>query len=134
MTEPPAPGTFTVRVPPVPEHLTTVRLFAAAVARAAGCSEEVVEDARVAVSEACAQACRERDSGGPIEVSLTPDGERVAVVVRDPGLPAGGGRPVAGPDEDVIGGAELIEALFGDVVVRVDGAATTVRFALPLGE
>lgn len=40
-------------IPPGPAHVRTARLLAASVARQAGLSSDVVEDVRLAVSEAC---------------------------------------------------------------------------------
>ena len=44
---------FVLELPAAPEYLSMARLFVVALARHFGSEEEAVEDARLAVSEAC---------------------------------------------------------------------------------
>ncbi len=45
-------GPFELRIPPLPEHVATARLFIASLARVVGLDEAVTEDLRLAISEA----------------------------------------------------------------------------------
>lgn len=116
---------FLLDVPADPGYLVTARLFVAAVARTAGCDEEVVEDAKLAVSEACTDAIR-RAARAPIAVAVANDADGVAVEVRDRGAAE------AEPTGDAIDGAGfgLIAALFEGAVRRRHGDQTIVRFSI----
>ena len=108
-----------------PALLATARLFAASAARAAGCQDEVAEDIRLAVSEACAGAMRRAADGeGSITVRLRPTGDTLEVTVSSAATSPPGR---AGPD-----GIDLVTALFPDAVeVERDGRAE-LRFFAPL--
>ena len=55
-----AGSTTTLAIPADPAYVGTVRYFAATIARHEGLPEELIDDLRLAVSEACAEAidCR----------------------------------------------------------------------------
>ena len=55
-----AGSTTTLAIPADPAYVGTVRYFAATIARHEGLPEELIDDLRLAVSEACAEAI---DSG-----------------------------------------------------------------------
>lgn len=79
-----------LEIPPIPEHVATARLFLGAVARHFGYEEELVDDLKIAVSEACSMTVRDRSSTTPIhlEVHGGPAGLRVEVLDPEaPGLP-----------------------------------------------
>jgi anti-sigma regulatory factor (Ser/Thr protein kinase) len=104
-----------------PALLTTARLFAAGAARLAGCSEETVEDVRLAVSEACTRAVQ-NGSEAPDQVSVQAilDGAGLDVVVE---APAGRG-PTAQDGLQI----DLIPTLFeGAEDLEADGRRV-VRF------
>jgi len=105
-----------------PALLATARLFAAAAARAAGCDDDVVEDVRLAVSEACARAIRgaSNDERIAIEAHVGPDG--VAFLVDGPTATVG---------DDDIDGLDLVATLFPNAATSADGGRTTVRFDAP---
>ena len=105
-----------------PALLATARLFAAAAARAGGCDDDVVEDVRLAVSEACARAIRGASNGDRVAVDayVGPDG--VAFVVDGPTATVG---------EDDIDGLDLVATLFPSAATSADGRRTTVRFDAP---
>jgi len=70
---------------PTPAHVRTARLVAAAVARRAGVGEELLEEIRLAIGEACSRAVAVHRSSAVsalIEVVMT-DGERFSVEVTD---------------------------------------------------
>lgn len=123
---PGGPGrSFLLDVPARPDYLVTARLFVAAVARRAGCDEERVEDAKLAVSEACTDAIH-RASPTPIAVVVASDDGGVVVEVRDRGAAE------AEAARDAIDGAGfgLIAALFDGAVRLRDGDETVVRFSV----
>ena len=112
--------TLTLRVSADPALLTTTRLFAAGAARLAGCSDETVEDVRLAVSEACTRAVR--DAAAPSEhvsVEARIDGAGLEVIVI---APAGGGTSM---DDDV---RDLVPALFEGAEETESDGTRIVRF------
>lgn len=78
-------ATVTLRLSPQRTHVRTARLVAAAMARRSGIQEDLLDEIRLAVGEACARAVRlhERHSVlEPVVIELT-DGPCFEVVVRD---------------------------------------------------
>jgi anti-sigma regulatory factor (Ser/Thr protein kinase) len=72
---------------PDPAYVRTVRLVAAAVARRAGVSDEVLDEVRLAVGEACTRAValhRRHSLTDPIDITMS-DGGRFVVRVTDRG-------------------------------------------------
>jgi len=123
------------------------RMFAASVARHFGCDEDIVEDVKVAISEACTnsvKAHRDKGHNEPIELfAHTDDGEIIFEVVD-----AGGGidtelqkainesaaTPAAGLYEGSLG-LMLIRSLFpATEIIRNGDHGTTVRFVVPAGD
>jgi serine/threonine-protein kinase RsbW len=121
-------------------------MFAGSVARHYGCDEDVVEDVKVAVSEACTnsvKAHRDRESGEPIELAARMNDGEITFEIVD----AGGGidtelqkaitenaaTPAAGLYEGSLG-LMLIRSLFpGAEIIRNGDHGTTVRFNVPAG-
>jgi len=80
-----AMATVTLRLPPNAAHVRTARLVAAAMARRSGVSEEVLDEVRLAVGEACARAVRRHNRYGvrePVTVEFV-DRDRFSVTVLD---------------------------------------------------
>jgi anti-sigma regulatory factor (Ser/Thr protein kinase) len=100
-------------------------MFAASAARLAGCSDETVEDVRLAVSEACTRAVQEAGASDElVSVDATIDGAGLEVVVTAPI-----GRDDGFPDDPPV---DLIRALFENAEdVEADGRRT-VRFRVPV--
>jgi anti-sigma regulatory factor (Ser/Thr protein kinase) len=119
-------GGSELHLPPDARHLTTARVFVAALGRHVGLSEERVEDLRLAVSEACANVLEDAPDG--VTLSVTPSPMGLAVTVRS----AGGGRERAedGGAEDGWG-IELIRNLADGVAVEDDAEGRTISFLLP---
>lgn len=70
---------------PAPAHVRTARLVAVAVARRAGVAEEVLDEVRLAVGEACSRAValhQMHDVPDLVDVEMT-DGQRFTVRVLD---------------------------------------------------
>ena len=77
-----------IEIPSRTVYVGVVRLALASLARSAGLDEEVVDDLKIAVSEACANAVlSNEDAGGdaPVTVTWTDSGDRLTVEVGDRG-------------------------------------------------
>jgi anti-sigma regulatory factor (Ser/Thr protein kinase) len=142
---------------PAAAHVRTARLVGVAVARRAGVAEELLEEIRLAIGEACSRAVALHRSNGLadlIDVAMT-DGERftVRVVDRSAGGPPGAlaadpasflaepGLPLsATPDvlaEEAVAakmGLALLAGLVDDLAVSspANGTGTEVRMSWPL--
>lgn len=75
-------------LPARPENIGLVRHVIGALAEALTLPPRVVEDIRLAVTEACSNVVRHayRGTDGPIEVMIQPEPGRMTVVVADHGL------------------------------------------------
>lgn len=105
-----------------PALLATARLFATAAARAGGCDDDVVEDVRLAVSEACARSMRGAGDGERISVEAHVSLAGVAFTVEG---------PTGSIADDDIDGLDLVSTLFPTAATSADGARTSVRFDAP---
>jgi serine/threonine-protein kinase RsbW len=86
-------ATVEVAFTPLPAHVRTARLVATAVARRSGVDEELLDEVRLAVGEACSRAVeahRRHCPAEPVRIEMTDLGERFEVIVRDsvPSAPA----------------------------------------------
>ncbi|MBI1759597.1 MAG: ATP-binding protein [Actinobacteria bacterium] len=136
-------ATVTLRLSPRRAHVRTARLVAAAMARRSGVSEELLDEVRLAVGEACARAVQihERNGdGGPVIVEMV-DGVQFELVVHD-GLAGGALRSVDAQLPDVGGwlepqdehiGLALLDAMVDDITIEQDdtGSGTRVRMRWP---
>jgi anti-sigma regulatory factor (Ser/Thr protein kinase) len=127
-----APGhdvTVTLRLPPNAAHVRTARLIAAAMARRSGVGEDVLDEVRLAVGEACARAVRMQERQGvaaPVTLEFG-ESSRFSVSVLD-GAKTGSGdeiSAVAGGDSPAApwadpSGDSLGLALLGAVVQDLD--------------
>jgi anti-sigma regulatory factor (Ser/Thr protein kinase) len=119
---------FVLEIPAVPVHLGTARTFSSQVARHGGVDDAVLEDVKLAVSEACAESVDPVGAGARVVIRSTLGPEALAFEVEGSGDFA--------PDRSQDGPArlDLIRTLFPDASLdRHDGGRTTVRFSLPLG-
>jgi anti-sigma regulatory factor (Ser/Thr protein kinase) len=155
-TIPPAMSTVHLSFTPDPAYVRTVRLVAAAVARRAGVADELLDEVRLAIGEACTRAValhRRHELTDLIDVSMS-DGGRFTVRVIDRGpissaaapgqittdvmaqvAAEAGGR--AAVEEDVIMagvGLALLNGLVSDLGVTEapDGSGTEVRMSWPV--
>lgn len=125
---------FHLQLAPEASLVVTARLFASGLARLSGCSDERVEDVKLAVSEACAFAL----SGGEALHSLTVDAHRDAQRLTFQVGPA----PEAALDgheakeASLPQGLDLIRLIFDDarVTTASPGAESVVSFSVALGE
>jgi Histidine kinase-like ATPase domain len=115
------PHRFALTVPAEAGYVATIRLFAAAVARAAGADEEVVEDVKLAVSELSTAIVVGEDHDA-VEVTAILDGTTLEFVVG-PLLPG-----------DLVDGAidpvDIVLALFPETTRDLEGS--TVHLPVPL--
>ncbi|MDQ1695381.1 MAG: hypothetical protein QOJ03_734 [Frankiaceae bacterium] len=136
----------------LPAHVRTARLVALAVARRAGVDEQILDELRLAVGEACSRAVNVHQSKSPADavvMRLTDEQDRFTVEVIDCGPLEDA---VAEPDIDLEGnalsadgdtaeslpdllppgfGLAVISGLVEDVSVTSDVDGTHVRMTWP---
>lgn len=100
--EPTTGGASDVRLtlPARPENVAVVRHVLGAFAEALMLPDAVIEDMRLAVTEACTNVVRHAYAGGelgPVEILIRPDGDTLTVVVSDEGRGLGPSPDTAGP-------------------------------------
>ena len=140
---------------PDPAYVRTVRLVASAVARHAGVPDELLDEVRLAIGEACTRAValhRRHSRAEPIDVAMSDEG-RFTVRVIDRGPAEAAGREPGETtsdimaqvhaetrrltvDEDVLTagvGLALLTGLVSDLAVAAtaDGTGTEVRMSWP---
>jgi len=125
--------TVELRFSPLPEHVRTARLVAAAVARRAGVDEAVLDEVRLAVGEACSRAVGLHTGHGldtPVRMALTEDEKAFRIEVGDdvPRVhgPASGSL-AEGDDADL--GLAVISGLVDDIEVTADGDGGLIRMS-----
>ncbi|HZG02908.1 MAG TPA: ATP-binding protein [Streptomyces sp.] len=135
-------ATVELRFSPLPEHVRTARLVAAAVARRAGVDEAVLDEVRLAVGEACSRAVGLHIGHGldtPVRVALTEDekvfrievGDDVPQVAHSPAHGSSAeGDGAEGDDESDLGLA-VISGLVDDLEVSADGHGGLIRMSWP---
>src|ERR1044072_1570828 len=85
-------------LPARPENVSVIRHVLGAFAEALRLPDELVEDLRLAVTEACTNVVRHAypvDQTGPEEISIQPQAETVSGVESDPGRGARARRETA---------------------------------------
>ena len=87
-------------LPARPENVAVVRHVLGAFAEALQLPDPVIEDMRLAVTEACTNVVRHAYSDGepgPVEILIRPEGDTLQVVVSDQGRGLGPSGDTAGP-------------------------------------
>lgn len=150
-------GTVELQFSPLPSHVRTARMVAAAIARRSGVDDAVLDEVRLAVGEACSRAVglhQEKRRTEPVVVAITAEYDRFSVEVSDR-LPSDAavsvGSAVAGA-ASVVSLADmglddlLVEALPGsmalavlsglveDVDVRPGPHGTVIRMSWPIAD
>jgi anti-sigma regulatory factor (Ser/Thr protein kinase) len=140
-----------VKFTALPAHVRTARLIAIAMARRVGVPEDLLDEVRLAVGEACSRAVgvnASRATGVPVQMKLSDDLNRFIVEVQDAGAVAdeSDGPPVGSIDIGAIAGpmsGDAMDALppeFGlvvigglveDVEITSGSAGTSVRMGWP---
>lgn len=120
-----------LRLIALPENVMLVRQALDGAARKLGASTDVVDDLKLAVTEACSNIVKYayRDSIGEMEVSLDPAEDGFSVFVEDRGtwLDRAPGDGEAGGL-----GIPLMEAVTRDFALESNGQGTTVRLEFAL--
>ena len=117
-------------LPARPENVAVVRHVLGAFADALQLPPELVEDMRLAVTEACTNVVRHAYHDGvpgPIDVLIRPDGDRLELVVSDRGQGLAPSADVTGPGL----GLPLIAALAESVELQelpLRGSRLTMSF------
>jgi serine/threonine-protein kinase RsbW len=148
-------ATVEVTFTPLPAHVRTARLVAAAVARRSGVDEALLNEVRLAVGEACSRAVEAHQRhcpAEPVKIEMTDQGERFVVVVSDhaptrtaapvgtnghgvsQGGPVGAAAVVQGADDAGIPagfGLAVISGLADDVHVSSTSSGVSVRMSWP---
>jgi serine/threonine-protein kinase RsbW len=120
---------------PLPAHVRTARLVAAAVARRSGVDESLLDEVRLAVGEACSRAVEEHRlhcPTEPVRLALTEEGGRFEVEVTDTSMQgAGAGAGGSGPAVPPGFGIAVIAGLADDVQISETSAGTSIRMSWP---
>jgi anti-sigma regulatory factor (Ser/Thr protein kinase) len=126
-----APHTQAVEMslPAVPENIAVVRRLLGAVGEALQLDTELVEDLRLAVTEACTNVVRHAyggDVAGPIELTVAQSEDRLRIVVGDRGRGLGPSPDTSGPGL----GLPLIAAIADSVEIERRAPGTGSRVAM----
>lgn len=126
-------ATVEIEIPPRSVYVGVVRLAVASLARSAGLDEEVVDDLKIAVSEACANSVLGLESTGSderISITFTDDGPSLVLEVADR-APQPSDAPVEdsqGFDTRSVMSTALLRSLVDDCTIspRDGGGSVTV--------
>lgn len=124
------PDRFLIELRPDPAYVAPARTFAYELARQSGVAEELLDDVKVAVSEACTRALGSTGHPDGLRVKAERRGDRLFFEI-----PQGETPPAATSTTDRLTAAlslELITVLFedGEATVDQDGVPV-VRFSVP---
>jgi anti-sigma regulatory factor (Ser/Thr protein kinase) len=133
-------ATVELRIPPLPAHVRTVRLVGVAAARRARLPDELVDELRLALGEACSRAVAlhvAHAPTSPVVVTVRDEDGRLTVEVTDLG-PAPGS--FDGPVVDLLHESPgdpnvalaFLSGLVEDVEIDSSETGTTVRLRWPL--
>jgi anti-sigma regulatory factor (Ser/Thr protein kinase) len=113
-------------LPAQPENVSVIRHVLGAFAEALRLPDDLIEDLRLAVTEACTNVVRHAypaDVSGPVEISIRPTDDFVSVVVADHGRGIGTSSDTTGPGL----GLPLIAAIADEVELQpVPGGGSRV--------
>lgn len=129
-------GSLQLDLPALPESVACARSRVAEEARGHQLDDRIVDDARLATSEAVTNVVRHAYGArsGSFELTVAVDADALVVVVQDfgSGLPAGGGaRREIGSGY----GLALIDAVTDDwTISSIPGRGTTVRMSFALDD
>jgi serine/threonine-protein kinase RsbW len=118
----PDPPRILLRIPCSPEYVSVARLTISAVASRMDFGIDDIDDLKLAVGEACANAI-EHAAEGDIDIVCTMEPEQLVLSVKDCGIgfDPSAPRPQAGEEPPVGGlGLILIQALMDDVQIHSD--------------
>ena len=121
---------FHLRLAPEPSLIVTARLFASGLARLSGCGEELIEDVKLAVSEACAVALSVREALDSLVVDARRDGQRLTFEVGP--APADPSTVHDGQAAPLPGGLDLVRLVFDDARVTTSAGESMISFSVDL--
>ena len=124
---------FTLDLPHDPTFVATARMFASSLARHFEIDEDVVEDLKLAISEACKRALASTEDAR-LSVTVARDNGRLVFEVTQGELPPLKEDTPTPSNEQLAAGLslELITALFQDTAITTDAdGAQVVRFSVP---
>ena len=129
MTEPKAVPDLELEFPARPEFVRAARHAVSALARLSGASEEVVEDIKLAVSEACNAAVAANAEAGSEAVELRAFDSPAGLVIEVMDRGANPERTVSGPPEELDTGDLPFERALSLPIIRglVDELAIAPR-------
>ena len=120
---------YRLEIPPDPDFFTTARLFAAAVARRSG-SEAIVDDVKLAVTEAASLLLGASASNAPIAIEASLGGTGLHFSIVRPGAV-----PDMSPDPDLsdtLLGMDLVRAIFPTLSISESGTGSvSIEFDAP---
>jgi serine/threonine-protein kinase RsbW len=126
MTGPMTTTDVKLTLPARPENVSVIRHVLGAFAEALRLPDDLVEDLRLAVTEACTNVVRHAyppERPGPVEITIVPTDEQVSVVVADFGRGIGSSSDTTGPGL----GLPLIAAIADEVELQpVPGGGSRV--------
>ena len=121
-------ATASVEIPSSTDHVRLARLVAGAAARRCGVNEEVLDEVRLAVGEACARAVlrnQAADSEANVQIQLDDGTSEFVVTVHD--------SATSTPDDDAERLAlALIESLAPVSQVEMEAGGSKVRMSWPI--
>jgi serine/threonine-protein kinase RsbW len=116
-------------LPARPENVAVIRHVLGALAEALALPPALIEDMRLAVTEACTNVVRHAYEGdGSVDVVVRPNGDALVVIVEDAGRGIGPSPDTAGPGL----GLPLIAALTDALEIErgaTSGSRLVMRFA-----
>jgi anti-sigma regulatory factor (Ser/Thr protein kinase) len=125
---------FTLELPSDPAFMATARMFASSLARHFEVDENIVEDLKLAVSEACSRALATEDEALPVSLRVARDDDRLVFEISQGDLRVASGDDTPTPSHKELAAGmslELITALFEDAEIASDDAGTPVlRFSV----
>jgi anti-sigma regulatory factor (Ser/Thr protein kinase) len=130
-------ATVELEIPPKSVYVGVVRLAIASLARAAGLDEETVDDLKIAVSEALANAVlglEESEAGDPITVTFNDEGDGLQLEIADRAAPPDGSsdpQDSQGFDSRTTMSLALLESLVDTCQITPrEGGGTTTRLSI----
>lgn len=125
---------FSLELPPDPAFMATARLFASSLARHFEIDENVVEDLKLAISEACSRALAAKDTAVPVSLRVARDDRRLVFEISQGDLRVASEEDTPTPSHEELAAGmslELVTALFQDAEIANDDAGTPVlRFSV----
>jgi anti-sigma regulatory factor (Ser/Thr protein kinase) len=126
---------FALELPNDPAFVATARLFASSLARHFEIDEDVVEDLKLAISEACKRALAAKDEHRRLSVSAAKDNGRLVFEIPQGAMPPLAEEDTPTPSNQQMAASlslELISALFDDAEMATDAdGQPVVRFSVP---